>query len=105
MGTMPNQLAQIEATLARIEELAGTLRADPDGHVRRSIEELRAAFASRGVVEPAVARVRESVRMLRRGNHDEPRREFQRRAVGLDHLEAAVDDELLPCLRRLGFDV
>lgn len=105
MNTMAAQLAQIDAILVRIEELAAALHADPDGHVRRSVEELRTAFTARGTVDAAVARVRESVRMLRRGNHDQSRREFQRRAPRLDHLEAVVDDELLPCLRRLGFDV
>ena len=53
----------------------------------------------------AVARMRESVQMLRRGNQDGARREFQRRASGLDNLANVMDQELLPHLRRVGFEV
>lgn len=102
---MNGQLAIIDTSLAHIERLAEELRADPDGHVRRSVEELRAAFTARGPIEPAVARMRESMQMLRRDNRDGSRREFQRRASSLDHLSAVVEEELLPHLRRLGFDV
>lgn len=102
---MTGPLAQIDTVLARIERLAGTLCVDPGGHVLRSASELRAVFDRRGAIEPAVARVRDSVHMLRRGNHDGCRREFQRRARGVDHLQEVVEGELLPNLRRIGFDV
>lgn len=102
---MDRQLSQLDSILTRIAELAAELRSDPDGHVRRSVEELRTAFATRAAVEPAVARVRESVNMLRTGNHAGSRREFQRRAPGVDHLGDVVEQELLPDLRRMGFDV
>ena len=102
---MKAELTTIDNCLGQIVDLAEKLRSDPDGHVRRSVEELRGTFASRGPVEPAVARVRRSVEMLRAGNRDESRREFQRRAPGLDHLDHIVERELLPDLRRLGFDV
>jgi hypothetical protein len=102
---LDRQLNQLDITLTRIAQLAGELRADPDRHVGRSVEELRAAFAARGEIEPAVARVRESVSMLRAGNHAGSRREFQRCAPGLEHLCEVVDQELLPELRRLGFEV
>jgi hypothetical protein len=102
---MSVMLTEIDGILGRIERLAGKLRADPDGNVHRSALELRAAFEGRKAMEPAFARMRESVRMLRRGNHDESRREFRRRAGGLDYLDAVVESELLPHLRRVGFDV
>jgi hypothetical protein len=102
---MHGKFDHIDTTLARLADLADGLRADPDGHVRRSVEELRAAFATRGPIEPAVGRVRESMEMLRTGNHDGARREFQRRASSLDHLGDVVEAELLPGLRRLGFEV
>ena len=102
---MKGKLAQVDTTLARLERVAGELRADPDCHVRRSVEELRVAFAARGPIEPAVARVRDSMDMLRRGNHDGSRREFQRRTSGLEHLGDIVEQELVPHLRRLGFEV
>lgn len=102
---MNGDLGQIETVLTRLERLAEELQADPDGHVRRSANELRSAFEARRAIEPAVARVRDSVRMLRRGNEDGSRREYQRRAHGVDHLEQVVERELLPTLRRVGFDL
>ena len=98
-------LDSIETVMRRIERLADELLADPDSHVHRSTSELRAAFQSRGPVEPAVARMRDSVSMLRRANHEGSRREFQRRAQGLDHLDDVIVRELLPLLRRMSFDV
>ncbi len=95
----------IDATLTRMVQLADDLRADPDGHVRRSVEELRKAFDAREAMEPAVARVRRSVELLGAGNRDLSRREFQRRSQGLDSLGNIVEHQLLPDLRRLGFDV
>ena len=100
---MTGTLLHIDTVLARIERLAQELQSDPDGHVRRSANELRAAFESRSAIEPAVARVRDSVHMLRSGDRDGSRREFQRRAHGVDHLEQVVEQELLPHLRRIGF--
>ena len=102
---MNAKLAQIDTALTHLADLAGGLRADPDGHVRRSVEELRTAFDARNAIEPAVARVRDSMDMLRSGNQTGSRREFRRRATGLDHLSDVVEQELLPHLRRLGFEV
>jgi hypothetical protein len=103
--SMHDKLSLVDAMLARIAHLANELKNDPDGHVRRSAAELRAAFAMRGAIEPAVARLRQSIDMLRANNHAGSRREFQRRAPGLDHLGDMIEQELLPDLRRLGFDL
>jgi hypothetical protein len=102
---MSVMLVQIEGILGWIERLAGQLWADPDRYVHRSALELREAFDDRRAIEPAFARMRESVRMLRRGNQDGSRREFRRRASSLDHLDTVVEHELLPRLRQVGFDV
>jgi hypothetical protein len=102
---MTAKLAQIDMVLARIERLAEELQQDPDRHVLRSANELRAAFCARLAIEPAVARVRDGVRMLRGGNHGGTRREFNRRAQSVDHLEHVMEGELLPELRRVGFSV
>jgi hypothetical protein len=102
---MDSQFAEIDTVVTRVEQLAEELQVDPDGHVRRSATELRAAFSGRGAIEPAVARMRESVRMLRRENQEGSRREFQRLAHGLDYLQQVVERELLPNLRRIGFEV
>jgi uncharacterized protein (DUF2342 family) len=106
MSTRPiGQFEQVETALAHVERLADGLRADTDGNVKRSIEEVRAAFSAREHVEPPVQRMQRSLQMLRRDNHEVSRREFQRRATGLDHLDDVVEGELLPNLRRLGFEV
>jgi hypothetical protein len=102
---MNRNIAHIDNVLTRVERLVRQLDADPDGHVRRSANELRTAFDARQALEPALARVRASVHMLRRGNQDGSRREFLRRAQGVDHLAQVVEQELLPSLRRVGFDV
>lgn len=96
------KLAQIEAILARIERLAHELRVEPDDQLRRAASELRAAFGARSALEPAVGRMRHSLLMLRRGNDDRPRLE---RAQALDHLDGVLERELLPHLRRLGFEL
>ena len=102
---MNGKLERIELVLARIERLAEELQQDPDRHVLRSANELRAAFCSRLAIEPAVARVRDGLDMLRGGNHAGTRRDFKRRAHGVDYLEQVMEHELLPELRRVGFNV
>ena len=102
---MNNKLAEIKTVLLRFERLADELQTDPDGHVRRSAMELREAFDARQAMEPAVARMRTSILMLRTGNRDGARREFRRREHGVDHLAEVMNCELLPTLRRLGFEV
>lgn len=102
---MKRELDRIDSSLQNLVMLAQELRADPDKHVHRSAQELRAVFAARGAMEPAVARVRRSMELLRSGDFETSRREFQKRARGLDRLRQLVECELLPDLRRLGFDV
>ena len=98
------QLEQIEVILGRVERLALQLCADPNGDVRRSAIQLRDAFETRRAIEPAVALMLDRIRAVR-NTHDGPRREFQRRAPGLDRLEHVIAWDLLPQLRRVGFDV
>jgi hypothetical protein len=100
-----SQLNHIGETLGRLVQMAETLRADSDGHVRRSVQELHAVFTARGAIEPAVARVRESLTMLRIDDRAGSRRQFQRRAPSLEYLGYVIEQELMPDLRRLGFDV
>ena len=102
---MSDQLADIGIVLAHVERLATALRIDPDGHVRRSANELRVVFDTRGPMEPAVARVRDSVQMLRSENHGGSVGEFRLRGGDVDRLEQLMEEELLPSLRRVGFEV
>jgi hypothetical protein len=99
------KLAEIDSMLARIEGLAVKLGDDPDGHVRRSAAELRAAFVTRAAIEAPVRRIRNGLVMLRRTNQDGTRRESRNRAHAVDHLEAVLHGQLLPMLRRVGFEV
>lgn len=100
-----HRLGQIDTLLAEVERLSCELRGDLGGHVRRSAAELRAAFASRRPVEPAVDRLRGGLRLLRGTNRLGSRREFQRRGPSLARLEHVFVERLLPQLRGLGFDV
>jgi hypothetical protein len=43
--------------------------------------------------------------MVRSGNQAGTRREFKRRAHGIDHLERVMEQELLPELRWVGFNI
>ena len=102
---MSATILRIDGLLERVERLADQLRADPDHYVRRSAVELRSAFDGRRAIEPAVGRMRASVRMLRRENADGNRREFQLRSVSLDQLDELLEQQLLPHLRQVGFEV
>jgi hypothetical protein len=102
---MSAMLVQIDGILGRIERLADQLREDPDQHVHRSALELRAAFGDRRAIEPAVASMRASMRMLRTSEHDGCRRELAHSASTLDCLNDVLERELLPQLRQVGFDV
>jgi len=99
------KLAEIGSVLARIERLAADLGVDPDGHVHRSAAELRIAFERRAAVEPAVRRIHNGLVMLRGTNHAGTRRQSRHRAHAVDHLEEVLQGQLLPMLRRVGFDV
>lgn len=101
---MSATLTAIDVLLTRIERLAKELSPDPDRGILRSATELRMTFAARGAVEPAVARVRDSVLMLR-ANGDGFRPDLLGPAHGIDDLQQIVEAELLPSLRRVGFEV
>ncbi|HEY7056763.1 MAG TPA: hypothetical protein VH458_09575 [Vicinamibacterales bacterium] len=102
---MSPMLVQLDGILLRIEQLAERLRADSDRDVHRHACELRAAFADRTAIEPAFARMRDSLQLLRRSSQDDPRPALRPAAGTLDELEAAIEHELLPRLRQVGFDV
>jgi hypothetical protein len=95
---------EIEVILAQVERLASQLRADPDRFIYRSAIELRATFVDRRPIEPAFERVRISVRTLRSAT-PEPIRQHPRVATTLDFLDDVLEQELLPRLRRTGFEV
>jgi len=102
---MPDQsYLLIEAALQAVEKFAGRLSGgDAQGDVRRSVEELRVAVATKAGVEPAVDRLLLSLRGLNAAGLDGLRRDFQRGSPSVDRLVETVEQELLPAVRRLGF--
>lgn len=96
----------IEAALQAVERFAGRLFVgDAEGDVRRSVEELRVAFTTKAGVEPAVDRLLRSLQGLHAAGLAGRRRDFQRDSPSVGRLLEAVEQELLPALRRLGFQV
>jgi hypothetical protein len=101
---MTSVLTEIEAILAHVERLARQLRTDPERFIFRSAIELRTTFDDRRAIGPALERVRISVRALRRATASQPSM-GSRPATTLDFLDDVLEHELVPRLRRSGFDV
>ena len=98
--------ARVDAALVHLGQLAARLEeGDRHGHVKRCVTELQTAFAARAPVEPAVGRVLRSLQMVISDGADGSRREFQQSAPGLGRVGTALEAELLPALRQLGFEV
>ena len=93
---MKEPFEEIAAALDRVTSIAERV---PDDVVRSSARELRRTFAERGSVEPAVGRLQNSLSRL---SQDE-RRSREQKIVS--QLDAAIAEQLLPELRRVGFDV
>jgi hypothetical protein len=94
---MKEPFEQIAAALDHVASIAERV---PDDVVRSSARELQRTFAERGSVEPAVGRLRNSLSRL---SGDEQRRATEWKVV--TQLDAAIAEQLLPELRRVGFDV
>jgi hypothetical protein len=93
---MKEPFEQIAAALNQVASIAERV---PDDVVRRSARELQRTFAERGSVEPAVGRLRNSVSRSR----DEHPRPAEQKIV--NQLDTAIAEQLIPELRRVGFDV
>ena len=89
-----------EEIAAAIDHVTSIAERVPDDVVRSSARELQRTFAERGSVEPAVGRLRSSLSRL---SGDQHRRGTERKVV--TQLDAAIAEQLLPELRRVGFDV
>ena len=102
----PTEHLHVDAVLREVEKFAGRLSpGDAEGDVRRSVEELRAAFAAKAGVESAVERLLLSLRGLNAAGLAGLRRDFQRESPAVGRLLETVEQELLPALRRLGFQI
>ena len=94
---MKEPFEQIAAALDHVTSIAERV---PDDVVRSSARELQRTFAARGSVEPAVGRLQNSLSRL---SQDELRQASQHKIVS--QLDAAIANQLLPELRRVGFEV
>lgn len=92
---MNEPFKDIAAALDRVTSIAEDV---PDDVLRSSARELQRTFAERGSVEPAVDRLQDSVSRLSR--NEQPRHEKIVR-----QLDSVIAEQLLPELRRVGFDV
>jgi len=102
----PDTFAGVVVALARVALVADRL---PDGdterHVRRSIEEFGVAFSDRAALEPVVARMRGSILMLHDCRLAGRRRAYEQDRLLVTELDRAIEEQLLPALRRIGFGV
>ena len=92
---MNEPFKNIAEALDRIASIAERV---PDDVVQTSARELQRTFAERGSVEPALDRLQTSVSRLARASVP------QRERI-LSQLDAAIAEQLLPELRRVGFEV
>ena len=104
---MPDEdFISIEAALQVVEKFASRLTVgDAEGHVRRSVDELCAAVTKKEGIEPAVDRLLRSLRGLDDAGAATRRRDFGRESPAVDRFLDAVQEELLPALRRVGYQV
>jgi hypothetical protein len=98
--------AGVIVALARVTVVAERLLdGDVEGHVRRSIDEFAVAFARHEALEPAVARMRTSILMLYECRRAGRRRAYEQDKILIGELDRAIEERLLPELRRIGFVV
>ena len=108
---MPDEdFTSIEAALQVVEKFASRLTVgDAEGHVRRSVDELCAAVRKeerkKEGIESAVDRLLRGLRGLDDARAARGRRDFGRESPAVDRLLDAVQEELLPALRRVGYQV
>ncbi len=102
----PDVFAGVVLALARVTVVAERLvEGDAEGHVRRSIEEFASAFSQREAIGPAISRMRSSIVMLYESRQAGRRRAFEQDKTLIEDLDVAIEERLLPELRRIGFVV
>jgi hypothetical protein len=97
----------LQAALERVDTLASRLSAgDVEGWVQRSVGSLSDAARGRGSVETAVGHL---IRALQQLDEEHAtgrrRREFQQTSPAVSRLLEALQEDLLPALRRAGYRV
>ncbi|HEX2343409.1 MAG TPA: hypothetical protein VHI98_23260 [Vicinamibacterales bacterium] len=102
----PADFAPIEAAIHSVVASVGQLPVgDAENHVRRSLDELHSAFTTRSAIEPPVERLLGSVRMLHSASAQGAMRRFLCGSSSRARVLSVIQNELLPALRRVGFQV
>ena len=103
---MDEEFISIKAALEVVEKFTSRLTVgDAEGHVRRSVDELYSAVTKKEGIEPAVDRLLRGLRGLNDAHAARRRRDLGRESPAVDRLLDAVQEELLPALRRVGYQV
>ncbi|MGH9313477.1 MAG: hypothetical protein ACRD1S_09790 [Vicinamibacterales bacterium] len=97
----PDDLASVDAAVKKISRLAGRLGpGESEIHVQRSLAELTAAIGRQEEPAHAIDRLLSSLRQLQGSREHGRRRDEQRGAVDIERVLEAIQEELLPILRR-----
>jgi hypothetical protein len=107
-STMPHEdFDCVVPTIQTIEKFAGRLpEGDVEGHIRRSAHELTLAGEQRCGVEAACERLMHAVRQLDEHNTTgRRRRDFKNEAPSVTRLLEAIQEQLVPALKRAGYQV
>jgi hypothetical protein len=100
-------LERVLSAIQTIEKFAGRLpEGDVEGHIRRSAHELTLASEQRRSVEATFERLTQAVRQLDEHNTTgRLRRDFENEAPLVARLLEAMQEQLVPALKRAGYQV
>jgi len=100
-------LERVLSAIQTIEKFAGRLpEGDVEGHIRRSAHELTLASEQRRGVEATFERLTQAVRQLDEHNTTgRLRRDFENEAPLVARLLEAMQEQLVPALKRAGYQV
>ena len=107
-STMPDEgRKRVLSAIQTIEKFAGRLpEGDVEGHIRRSAHELTLASEQRRSVEATFERLTQAVRQLDEHNTTgRLRRDFKNEAPSVARLLEAIQKQLVPALKRAGYQL
>jgi hypothetical protein len=108
VSTLPHEdLEGVLSAIQAIEKFAGRLpEGDVEGHIRRSAHELTLAVEQRCGVEAACERLMQAVLQLdEHKTTGRLRRDFENEAPSVTRLLEAIQEQLVPALKRAGYQV
>ena len=105
---MPHEdLEGVLSAIQAVEKFAGRLpEGDVEGHIRRSAHELTLVVEQRCGVEAAYERLMQALRQW--DEHNAPGRlcrDFDHEAPSMTRLLEAIQEQLVPALKRAGYQV